>query len=121
MNILSAEGRSSPEVNFGTQVFVAAVVVAQWYCHWASNPETQANTLATSVQIPPWQIVGIKSKRENAGKSQQVDAALTKGHLDSKRQLFSLLTDAARPAEIFQHFLFWFQIPASAVICFYLE
>ena len=32
--------------------------------------------------------------------------ASTKGQLDSKRQLFSLLTDAARPAEIFQHFLF---------------
>ena len=31
---------------------------------------------------------------------------LTKGHLDSKRWLYSLTTDAVRPAEIFQHFLF---------------
>ena len=45
-----------------------------------------------------------ETKRENARKSQQVKA-LTKGHLNSKRQLFFLLTDAARPAEIFQHFL----------------
>ena len=48
-------------------------------------------------------------------------SALTKGHLDSKRQLFSLLTDATKPDEIFQHFLFWFQILASAVICFYFD
>ena len=35
------------------------------------------------------------------------EEALTKSHLDLKHQLFSLVTDAARPAEIFQHFLFW--------------
>ena len=39
--------------------------------------------------------------------------ALTKGRLDSKRQLFSLLTDAAGSAEIFQRFLFWFHAPDS--------
>jgi len=49
----------------------------------------------------------------------RVQNSLTKGQSDSKRQLFSLLPDAARPAEIFQHLLFWFQIPASAVICVY--
>jgi len=36
--------------------------------------------------------------------------ALTKSYSDSKRQLFPLLTDAARPAEIFQHFHFWISL-----------
>ena len=43
-----------------------------------------------------------------------------KGSLDLKRQLISLITDAARPAEIFQHFLHWFQI-ISAVIRFHYD
>jgi len=42
-----------------------------------------------------------------------------KGHPVSERWLYSLSTDAIRPAEIFQHFLFSFQIPASAVFYFY--
>ena len=37
----------------------------------------------------------------------------------SKRWLYSLSTDAERPAEIFQHFLFLFQIPSSAVFYLY--
>ena len=45
---------------------------------------------------------------------------LTKGHPDSKCWLYSLSTVAVRPTEIFQHFLFLFQVPTSAVFCFYL-
>ena len=42
-----------------------------------------------------------------------------RGYPDPKRWLYSLSTDAVRTAGIFQHFLFLFQIPASAVFCFY--
>jgi len=44
--------------------------------------------------------------------------ALMKGHPYLKHWLYSVSTDAARPAELFQHFLL-FQIPAAAVFNFY--
>jgi len=57
-----------------------------------------------------------ETKRENAGKSQENPWLLNlKSQPDWKRQVFSLLTDAARPAEVSQHFLFWFQTPGTGM------